>query len=822
MQKLPTALFAFLVLAGSAHAADGPGADSSSATAAFAIPVTKTATTKALSGWEPINDRKAFYHAAFVDAYQAHGHHDPAWDDLAVKYLDMCARDRSTYENRYRYLPDRKAVGEAVMAAGCDDPLVCYMRARDLDDFDHPANGSNPRWGTDAEQAAMYAKVYPGIRDRGYDGFVRFMAGNQCIFQKGHIDEALRQQMMPGEVAARLDWLRDPAVIQHPDVISAWMRAPSQVKGDDETRTAYWQAFAQTPAAWPDPESRWMAELMNGIAHTYLSHGFEPMLQTDGAIPATDLDPVVDHDEVKKAVACLQEARKLHPADGQADDWLIAVAAMDPAAVQDVPGLLGASLTLDAGDINGLTWYGWWLDIRHPGNVAANAEYIDACSRQNIFGTGMFDLQITRAWDFAGRSPDQADALLHRPDVYAALAEAEYWRVRPRWIHPDEYHARLAAWSALLWKMGYMAEARDVASAVDDRFMTMNIQMFMPVSLEDFRAAIAADANVRLLDQARASGADATAAVAALQKAAASDQPFLLDAYARELAWVGRKSASFALTDRTIARFGRQARDAMLFLDALQPPASAQDIETGFAHLQAHPDQIFVTPYSADITSRVRMAGVQDRYLALIQPWMYGNNFTFDLNTTWVLLDTIDGAPKAAELLHRMTGQKGLVNERWLAHDLAVQTLGARLSHRPDLEPGADELRAQVGQPHDLDTGDALMAFLAGDADRAATLAQAQTVGKNADEIYYYLALDDLVHGDREQARADLKHLLAHPTWEEVGEANCILAHFDSPLLSATAATTAPPQVTRTPIPPARPGPAPATPDAPAAKPSDF
>jgi hypothetical protein len=317
------------------------------------------------------------------------------------------------------------------------------------------------------------------------------------------------------------------------------------------------------------------------------------------------------------------------------------------------------------------------------------------------------------------------------------------------------------------------------------------------MTMDQFRAIIAADDNVKLLDQAFAPGNDATAAVAALAKTVASDQPYLLDVYARNLAWAGRKQEAIALTDTCIARFGRQSRDALVFLEALQLPLDEKATEVGFAHLGAHPDQVFVTPLSAGVASAVRRAGVQDRYLALIQPWMYDNNFSFDINTAWVLLDTIDGAQKAAELMHRLIGQNA-INDRYKAHCLAVETLAARLCRRADLEPDAGELRAQIGKPHDLDTGDAIMGFLAGDLDRAAALARAQPVGKNADEIYYYLALDDLIHGDQAQAKADLATLQAHPTWEENGEARCMLAHFGSPLLSGKAA---PPTVTRTPVP---------------------
>ena len=827
MHKRPTTLFAFLVLAGSAGAADATVADptatnANSATAAFAIPVTKTATTKALGGWEPIKHRRAFYRASFVDAYQAHGHHDGAWDEFAVKYLDICARDRGEYESTIRMLPARKAAGEAVIAAGCDDPLVCYLRGRDLEEFDHPADGSNPRWGTDAEQSALYAKVYPAIRDLGYTGFSRFMAAHSLIFQKGNIDEATRQQQLPAEQAARFDWLKDPVVIAYPDIISAWMYSPYHVHGDDATITAYWQGLAQTPAAWPEA-TRWMVDLVNGIAHLYLAHGYDLLMQGVGPETAAQLDQTVDHDQVRQAVACLEEARRRNPDDSQAIDWLIALAVLDSSVKVDPPKLLGESMTIDAGTNHDLAFYSWWLDVRHPGDVGATAEFIDAMSRQALFGTSLPDSQINTAFGFAARYPERAGELLHRPDVYSALAEAHYWAVRPRWMSPGDYRGCQATWAILLWKMGDMAEARYIANSLTDDDLTPNLQWRLGIPVVDFRAAMSADANVKLLDQANSlSSHDATAAAAMLEQAAASDQAFLLDSYAVSLAEAGRKAESIALTDRTIARFGRQSRDALVFMDALLPPASAQDIALAFAHLGAHPDQMFVTTYAEYICNLVRKDGLQDRYLALVQPWMYNNNFSFDLDTAWVLLDTIDGATKAAELEHRLTSQTGLVNARWLAHNLAVQTLAARLSHRPDLEPGADELRAQVGQPHDLDTGDALMAFLAGDADRAATLAQAQTVGKNADEIYYYLALDDLVHGDREQARSDLQHLLAHPTWDEVGEATCMLSHFNAAILSSTTAATAPP-VTRTPAPPMTQTPdTPAGGDAPAAKPSDF
>ncbi len=66
-----------------------------------------------------------------VETYKQVGHRDPKWDEPAVAFLEAMARyfANSGVATRYRFQPvatleELEAQGRAVLALGCDAPLV--------------------------------------------------------------------------------------------------------------------------------------------------------------------------------------------------------------------------------------------------------------------------------------------------------------------------------------------------------------------------------------------------------------------------------------------------------------------------------------------------------------------------------------------------------------------------------------------------------------------------------------------------------------------------------------------------------------------------
>lgn len=92
-----------------------------------------------------IRDALEWNQQTLAEAYKAHGKRSPKWDDQAMAYLDAIAHQFSVgggsipgfYEppadnpyTRAKAIP----AGAAVLAAGCDDPLVLYCHAAMLND----------------------------------------------------------------------------------------------------------------------------------------------------------------------------------------------------------------------------------------------------------------------------------------------------------------------------------------------------------------------------------------------------------------------------------------------------------------------------------------------------------------------------------------------------------------------------------------------------------------------------------------------------------------------------------------------------------------
>ena len=81
----------------------------------------------------------AFNRATLGEAYKTAGKHNPTWDAQVLTYLERTAVAFS-YANmqlRPKSVPSLKQLsdeGQALIAMGCDDPLVIYGHASNLND----------------------------------------------------------------------------------------------------------------------------------------------------------------------------------------------------------------------------------------------------------------------------------------------------------------------------------------------------------------------------------------------------------------------------------------------------------------------------------------------------------------------------------------------------------------------------------------------------------------------------------------------------------------------------------------------------------------
>ena len=125
-----------------------------------------------------------------------------AWDAEAVKFLDAMVV-HFTYGPtwpQYRVVPvptreELIKAGRAVVAAGCDDPLVRYCLAAMLDDH-----------GEDAEALAILKEVVPALDDSGYPDFRVAAAANRLLRHEPDNHVVAR---IPGERLVKLPFLAD-------------------------------------------------------------------------------------------------------------------------------------------------------------------------------------------------------------------------------------------------------------------------------------------------------------------------------------------------------------------------------------------------------------------------------------------------------------------------------------------------------------------------------------------------------------------------------------------------------------------------------------
>jgi hypothetical protein len=99
-----------------------------------------------------------------VEAYRKVGKHSPQWDDKAIAYLDHMAQQFAVARLPSFYRPEQEftrdsslPLGEALVKAGCDDPLVLYCHGAMLNDVNRRE-----------EALPILRRALEGLRERKY------------------------------------------------------------------------------------------------------------------------------------------------------------------------------------------------------------------------------------------------------------------------------------------------------------------------------------------------------------------------------------------------------------------------------------------------------------------------------------------------------------------------------------------------------------------------------------------------------------------------------------------------------------------------------
>lgn len=211
------------------------------------------------NSWE--KDLAAYNRAIMEETYLKFGHRDPVWDDAALAFLRTWQALASGTEQTMTNQALLEAA-DAVLAKGCDDPYVRYLRARSLADV-----------GRLEEALAQYLVVWPILRGKRYAPEVKAWCGwriNDAVLTlnggttKGLSPErvALLQQVYPAAVRHAAAMLTDPLLAKRPD--DCLQQLERLFSKYDAMHDFFWKELTQTVVDWSKVEP-WLGLMVRGI-----------------------------------------------------------------------------------------------------------------------------------------------------------------------------------------------------------------------------------------------------------------------------------------------------------------------------------------------------------------------------------------------------------------------------------------------------------------------------------------------------------------------------------------------------------------------------
>lgn len=164
-----------------------------------------------------MKDLDAYHRVTMEETYLKLGHRDPRWDEQVLSFLRTWKGVSSGTLKQVVSNQELLAAADAVLATGCDDPHVRYLRARSLADL-----------GRLEEALAQYRLVLPILRGKRYAPDIKAWCSWRVFdavatLNKGHTDNlpADRDELLrvayPAAVRHATAMLNDPLLAARPD-----------------------------------------------------------------------------------------------------------------------------------------------------------------------------------------------------------------------------------------------------------------------------------------------------------------------------------------------------------------------------------------------------------------------------------------------------------------------------------------------------------------------------------------------------------------------------------------------------------------------------
>lgn len=382
--------------------------------------------------------------ALTVEAYQQFGLKNPSWDDGVLKLLEAYCQSRAGQWNG----ESLRTLGEPLVKAGCNDPLVLYIVGQAVWEQGRPA---------EAEQLAVRAiegfKKVPYSKTIAWDAQVTLAETARRLGQpsEGRAAEDLSLQWLaqgtaePAQKAAnhRLLW--------------RWLDFRLNDDYRYRLREEAYAALQAQPGADP-----WFVDMVGGIC--FVKSGWKAR-GAGFADTVTDAGEKTFQENLSKARTCFTRAWRLHPEYPEAATAMIEVAmAANDSAEAETRKWFDRAVAAQCDWADAYSQYEWSLRPRWGGSVEKMMAFGDEC-----LATGRFDTEV----------PSQYLAMLYA--VTNGEHEAEYWArlgVYEKATQVCEGYAtalaqypdRVQAWrsrnAAIAWRSRRYTEAKKIMYAL--------------------------------------------------------------------------------------------------------------------------------------------------------------------------------------------------------------------------------------------------------------------------------------------------------------------------------------------------------------------
>ena len=404
--------------------------------------------TDAIYGEESLT----FNRATMGEAYKIAGKRDAKWDAAALAYLEDMAMSFS-YEGmplRPKTVPSLKQLrdqGDALIAKGCDDPLVIYCHAINLSDARHTTDASKE-----------FRRAFEGMKQSQYPPLRILMSAVHVLQRSSSLTPKELTSIAQITYANRLKVARGIATNR-----SERRRRLHTILDSLSDRTVQAE-FYRDLQTYKDADP-WIVKTVGGI--------YEIGLAWD--VRGGGLAPTVTQDGWRGFAQHLAEARKLLTAAWQ----------MEPGLPEPAEHMITVAMGDERpGPENTRTWFDravaakfdhapaykallWSMRPRWGGSFEKMLAFGIEASQTGRYDTLVPSYLMVVLEDIANDNLPQGTPLWTKPEVYAMLANV--FKGYDQNLKDGEGREWMASWhAAFAARAGKMAEARELLDKLGD------------------------------------------------------------------------------------------------------------------------------------------------------------------------------------------------------------------------------------------------------------------------------------------------------------------------------------------------------------------